>query len=92
MQPLPMTPDMLPILMAGFGLGFSLILAIGAQNAFVLRQGIRGQHVLPIVLTCALSDALQLVLDMSPREEVDEPFLAVGADENLLLVARERLI
>ncbi|WP_416368717.1 LysE/ArgO family amino acid transporter [Tritonibacter mobilis] len=58
MQPLPMTPDMLPILMAGFGLGFSLILAIGAQNAFVLRQGIRGQHVLPIVLTCALSDAL----------------------------------
>ncbi|NIZ15035.1 LysE/ArgO family amino acid transporter [Phaeobacter sp. HF9A] len=44
--------------MAGFSLGFSLILAIGAQNAFVLRQGIRGQHVLPIVLTCALSDAL----------------------------------
>ncbi|WP_081285747.1 LysE/ArgO family amino acid transporter [Tritonibacter mobilis] len=58
MQPLPMTADMLPTLMAGFGLGFSLILAIGAQNAFVLRQGIRGQHVLPIVLTCAFSDAL----------------------------------
>ena len=58
MQPISMTPDMLPTLMAGFGLGFSLILAIGAQNAFVLRQGIRGQHVLPIVLTCAFSDAL----------------------------------
>lgn len=42
---------------AGFLLGFSLILAIGAQNAFVLRQGLRRAHVLPIVLTCALSDA-----------------------------------
>ena len=44
--------------LAGFTLGFSLILAIGAQNAFVLRQGLRREHVLPIVLTCALSDAL----------------------------------
>jgi L-lysine exporter family protein LysE/ArgO len=43
---------------AGFSLGFSLILAIGAQNAFVLRQGIRGEHVLAVVLTCALSDAV----------------------------------
>ncbi len=44
--------------LAGFALGFSLILAIGAQNAFVLRQGLRGLHVLSVVLTCALSDAL----------------------------------
>jgi L-lysine exporter family protein LysE/ArgO len=43
---------------AGFALGLSLILAIGAQNAFVLRQGIRGAHVLPVVLTCAISDAI----------------------------------
>ncbi|MHA6325783.1 LysE/ArgO family amino acid transporter [Roseivivax sp. CAU 1753] len=42
---------------AGFTLGFSLILAIGAQNAFVLRQGLMRQHVLPVVLACALSDA-----------------------------------
>ncbi|MBV2358224.1 LysE/ArgO family amino acid transporter [Thalassococcus sp. CAU 1522] len=42
---------------AGFALGFSLILAIGAQNAFVLRQGLRRQHVLPVVLVCAVSDA-----------------------------------
>lgn len=42
----------------GFALGFSLILAIGAQNAFVLRQGIRREHVLPVVLTCAVSDAI----------------------------------
>ena len=43
---------------AGFFLGFSLILAIGAQNAFVLRQGLMRAHVLPVVLVCALSDAV----------------------------------
>jgi threonine/homoserine/homoserine lactone efflux protein len=45
-------------LFAGFGLSLSLILAIGAQNAFVLRQGLLRQHVLPLVLFCACSDAL----------------------------------
>ncbi|MDR7123677.1 LysE/ArgO family amino acid transporter [Pseudotabrizicola sp. 4114] len=43
---------------AGFLTSLSLIAAIGAQNAFVLRQGLRRDHVLPVVLTCALSDAL----------------------------------
>ncbi|WP_238364334.1 LysE/ArgO family amino acid transporter [Mesobacterium pallidum] len=43
---------------AGFSLGFSLILAIGAQNAFVLRAGLRRAHVFAICLTCALSDAV----------------------------------
>lgn len=42
----------------GFLTGVSLILAIGAQNAFVLRQGIRGEHVGAVVLVCAASDAL----------------------------------
>lgn len=42
----------------GFLVSFSLILAIGAQNAFVLKYGLRREHVLPIVLTCALSDAI----------------------------------
>jgi L-lysine exporter family protein LysE/ArgO len=46
----------------GFGLGFSLILAIGAQNAFVLKQGLRREHVLPIVLTCAVSDAILITV------------------------------
>ena len=44
--------------LAGFALGFSLILAIGAQNAFVLRQGIRREYVFATCLTCAVSDAL----------------------------------
>ena len=43
---------------AGFALGLSLIMAIGAQNAFVLRQGLRREHVLAVVLTCAISDAV----------------------------------
>ncbi|KQV02101.1 amino acid transporter [Microbacterium sp. Root322] len=43
--------------LAGLGLGLSLIVAIGAQNVFVLRQGIRREHVLAVVIICALSDA-----------------------------------
>ena len=42
----------------GAALGLTLIVAIGAQNAFVLRQGLRREHVGPIVLLCAVSDAL----------------------------------
>jgi L-lysine exporter family protein LysE/ArgO len=42
----------------GLGSAASLIVAIGAQNAFVLRQGLRREHVLPIVVICVVSDAL----------------------------------
>ncbi|NSX56542.1 LysE/ArgO family amino acid transporter [Parasulfitobacter algicola] len=42
----------------GFILGLSLIMAIGAQNAFVLRQGLRRAHVFAVCLTCAASDAI----------------------------------
>ncbi|MBF9043927.1 LysE family transporter [Rhodobacterales bacterium HKCCE4037] len=49
---------MLPTFTAGFALSFSLILAIGAQNAFVLRQGIRRLHVAPVVAVCCLSEAV----------------------------------
>lgn len=45
-------------LLIGLGSGLSLIVAIGAQNAFVLRQGIRCEHVLPVVLICGLADAV----------------------------------
>ena len=43
---------------SGFALGLSLIIAIGAQNAFVLRQGLRRAHVFAVSLTCAASDSL----------------------------------
>lgn len=45
----------------GFATGLALIVAIGSQNAFVLRQGIVGEHVLPLVLFCAVSDALLIL-------------------------------
>jgi L-lysine exporter family protein LysE/ArgO len=43
---------------AGYFVALSLIAAIGAQNAFVLRQGLRREHVLVVVLICAISDAV----------------------------------
>jgi len=49
------------VVLQGFLIGFGLILAIGAQNAFVLRQGLRGEHVLLVCLTCASSDAVLIV-------------------------------
>jgi len=51
----------LPSFGTGFALGFSLILAIGAQNAFVLRQGLMRRHVLPVVMFCAVADMLLIV-------------------------------
>lgn len=42
----------------GFVMGLSLIVPIGAQNAFVLKQGLKQQHVFAICLCCALSDAI----------------------------------
>ncbi|WP_040163875.1 LysE/ArgO family amino acid transporter [Microbacterium gorillae] len=51
--------------LTGLGTGLSLIIAIGAQNAFVLRQGIRREHLLAVVLVCALSDALLISLGVS---------------------------
>jgi L-lysine exporter family protein LysE/ArgO len=52
-------------LAAGLGLGFSLIVAIGAQNLFVLRQGLRRDHVLAVATICAASDALLIALGVS---------------------------
>jgi len=49
----------------GFFTGLGLIIAIGAQNAFVLRQGLRREYVFPIVLFAALSDALLIVVGIA---------------------------
>ena len=51
--------------LTGFFLGLSLIVAIGAQNTFVLRQGIIGQHIFYVALFCALSDTLLIILGVS---------------------------
>jgi len=52
----------IPAALAGLGLGLSLIVAIGAQNAFVLRQGLRREHVLLVVAICAISDLVLIAL------------------------------
>jgi L-lysine exporter family protein LysE/ArgO len=51
--------------LAGLGLGLSLIVVIGAQNAYVLRQGIRMQHIVAVVAICTASDAVLIVLGIS---------------------------
>ncbi|MCW3493665.1 L-lysine exporter [Microbacterium sp. SSM24] len=56
---------MLTPVLAGLGLGFSLIIAIGAQNLFVLRQGLRREHVFVVAAICAASDALLIALGVS---------------------------
>ncbi|WP_114906373.1 LysE/ArgO family amino acid transporter [Ornithinimicrobium murale] len=49
---------MLPVILAGLVSGLGLIIAIGAQNAFVLRQGIRREHIGSVILICAVADIL----------------------------------
>ena len=56
---------MLSAFLSGFILGFSLILAIGAQNSFVLRQGLIGRHVFIVALFCSLSDALLISIGVA---------------------------
>lgn len=56
---------MLTSFFPGFALSVTLILAIGAQNAFVLRQGLRQEHVFWCCLTCAASDALLIAVGVA---------------------------
>jgi L-lysine exporter family protein LysE/ArgO len=56
---------MLSAFLTGFVLGFSLILAIGAQNSFVLRQGLMVRHVFTVALFCSLSDALLISIGVA---------------------------
>ncbi|KAA9367260.1 MULTISPECIES: LysE/ArgO family amino acid transporter [Ochrobactrum] len=58
------------IYLTGLSIGLSLIIAIGAQNAFVLRQGIRRHHVFAVSVTCALSDAVLIVIGVTSFQKV----------------------
>lgn len=51
---------MTTVFLTGLLTGLALIVAVGAQNAFVLRQGIRGEHVLPVVVVCLVSDVVAI--------------------------------
>jgi L-lysine exporter family protein LysE/ArgO len=69
-------------LIPGFLTGLSLIVAIGAQNAFVIRQGLLRSHVLLVVAVCSLSDAFLIVLGTGGLGEI------VKANEALLTFIR----
>ena len=53
---------MFSYMMSGFAVGMSLIVSIGAQNAFVLKQGLKQQHVFWVCVICALSDSILILL------------------------------
>ena len=55
----------LSVFFAGMTMGLSLIVAIGAQNAFVLRQGLLNRHVFAVCLACAVSDAILITAGVS---------------------------
>lgn len=61
---------MLTAAATGFATGLSLILVIGAQNAFVLRQGLRGSHVFWICLICGLSDAVLIAIGVAGADTI----------------------
>lgn len=90
-------PASVSALIAGFLLSLSLILAIGAQNAFVLRQGLRREHVFAVCLTCAVSDALLIAFGvsgfgvLSTRLPWIEPLMRYGGALFLFVYAARNL-
>lgn len=71
---------------SGFALSASLIIAIGAQNLFVLRQGLKKEHVGPVVLFCSVSDAILIIAGVSGMgallgalPQVAKGFMLIGA-------------
>ena len=85
------------VYMTGLSMGLGLIVAIGAQNAFMLRQGLKREHVLPVVLACALSDALLIALGVTSLAQVIalmpwlEPAMRYGGAAFLLWYALRSL-
>jgi len=83
---------------AGITLGFGLIIAIGSQNAFVLKQGLKRQHVFFVCLICAVSDAILIVLGISGFSAVlakapwIEPFAKYGGAAFLIFYGAKSFI
>ena len=69
-----------PVFVQGMVLGLGLIVAIGAQNAFVLRQGLRREHVGSVVAFCAVADAVLITAGVFGMAQAlgDRPMLARG--------------
>ena len=60
----------LSVFITGLLAGLSLIVAIGAQNVFVLRQGLRNAHVFEVSLACSLSDAALIALGVPSFRQI----------------------
>ena len=71
---------MLSVFISGFFISLSLILAIGPQNSFVIRQGLLNQHVLAVVLFCGISDALLICLGVLGLGTIMAPIFEDYAD------------
>ena len=88
-----MSASAFPAFATGFGLTLGLIAAIGAQNAFVLRQGLRREHVWPVVLFCTLADTVLVVIGVLGMGRVLDrlpslaPALTIGGAVFLLAYA-----
>lgn len=84
--------------MTGMTMGLSLILAIGAQNAFVLKQGLLRQHVFAICLVCSLSDAILILLGVTSMREIAawmpwlDPVMRYGGAAFLIVYGARSLI
>mgnify|MGYP002046833956 CR=1 FL=1 len=74
-------------MLAGLLLGFGLIVAIGAQNVFVIRQGLRGAQVLPTALTAAICDSVLIFLGIGGLFLVIEQFPIIAFIAKWLAVA-----
>ncbi|OYY05345.1 MAG: amino acid transporter [Acidocella sp. 35-58-6] len=85
----PFTSAFIP----GLSLGLSLIIAIGAQNAFVLRQGLRKEHVFAVCLVCATSDAILIAAGVAGFGQIIaklpwlEPVMRYGGAAFLIIYA-----
>ena len=78
------------LVLGGLLTGIGLIAAVGAQNAYLLRQGLRRQHVAPLVALCALSDIVLIgaaVLDQE-RGLLDAAVVAARCEEKHRLDGR----
>ncbi len=73
----PTVVDMLNIFVTGVVTGFALIVAVGAQNAFILRQSLRGERVLPLIVVCVLSDVVAITVGVAGLGAVLERWPAV---------------
>jgi len=72
---------------SGFFISLSLILAIGPQNSFVVRQGLLGQHILAVVLFCGISDAVLICLGVLGLGTVMAPIFTRCSDWMFVLSA-----